>query len=136
MLAVGLAAGVTAGCGGQAAVEEREAIPAIEITDGVDKDAPKTLALTPDAVRRLGLETETISDPSLIPFSAVIYNKKGESWVYTETVDNTFIRVPVTIDHVDGPTATVSAGPPAGTSVAVLSAIELYGAESGVGGGH
>lgn len=110
--------------------------PAVMIADGKDDSAPKTLTLTPDAVRRLELVTAVVSNPASVPYSAVVYDKKGSPWVYTNPRDRTFIRVPVTIERVQGETATVSAGPPAGTRVVTRAVIKLYGAENGVGGGH
>ena len=109
--------------------------PAVTITDGEDESAPKALTLTPDAVRRLELLTVVVDNPASVPYSAVVYDKTGEPWVYTNPRDRTFIRVPVKIERVEGETATVSAGPPAGTRIVTRAVIKLYGAENGVGGG-
>jgi hypothetical protein len=131
----GLVGIVSAGC---TVVEqaEHEPYPAVTIADGADDAAPKTLTLTPDAVRRLDLTTVVLDDPKALPYAAVIYDKKGASWVYTNTQDRTFIRVPVNIDRVQDQTAVLTAGPPRGSRVVTRAAIKLYGAETGVGGGH
>lgn len=113
-----------------------EPVPAVEIVDGADDSAPKTLTLTADAVRRLELVTVVVTDPGAVPYSAVVYDKRGAPWVYTTPQDRTFIRVPVVIERVVGDTALLSDGPPAGTRVATTASIKLYGAETGVGGGH
>ena len=113
-----------------------EPIPAVEIKDGADESAPKTLTLTPDAVRRLEIQTVVVEDSSAIPFSAVIYDKTGAPWLYSSPQERTYIRVPVTIERVVGDTAELSAGPGVGTVVVTQAAIKLYGAETGVGGGH
>lgn len=113
-----------------------EPYPAVEIAEGADDSAPKTLTLTADAVRRLELQTVVVKDATAIPFSAVIYDKTGAPWVYSSPQARTFIRVPVMVEKVVGETATVSAGPDAGTVVVTRAAIKLYGAETGVGGGH
>jgi hypothetical protein len=42
----------------------------------------------------------------------------------------------VTIDHVAQGTAYLDAGPEAGTKVVTVGAAELWGVETGVGGGH
>lgn len=132
---LGLGVLATAGC---TAVEEtpHEPIPAVAIVDGSDDAAPKTLTLTADAVRRLELTTAVVSDPTAVPYAAVVYDKKGAAWVYTSPQDRTFIRVPVTIDRVQDQTAVLTAGPPGGTLVVTTAGIKLYGAENGVGGGH
>ncbi len=113
-----------------------EPIPAIEITDGADESAPKTLTLTPDAVRRLEVQTVVVEDPTAIPYSGVLYDKTGAPWVYSSPRERTYVRVPVKIDRVVGDTAQLSAGPDVGTVVVTQAAIKLYGAETGVGGGH
>ena len=121
-----------------AAVEPtvHEPIPAVEITDGADESAPKTLTLTADAVRRLELQTVVVEDATAIPYTGVLYDKTGAPWVYSSPQERTYIRVPVTIEKVVGDTAELSAGPGVGTVVVTRSAIKLYGAETGVGGGH
>lgn len=134
-LAVGALSALPAGC---ATVEakEHEPFPAVEIVDGAEDSAPKTLTLTADAVRRLELVTVAVADPGAVPYAAVVYDKKGAPWVYSSPRDRTFIRLPVTIERVEGDTARLSAGPPAGTLIVTRAAIKLYGAENGVGGGH
>jgi hypothetical protein len=113
-----------------------EPVPAVEIVDGADESAPKTLTLTSDAVRRLEVRTVAVEDPTAIPYSGVLYDKTGAPWVYASTGERTFVRVPVTVERVDGDTARLSAGPEVGTVVVTQAAIKLYGAETGVGGGH
>ena len=121
-----------------AAVEPavHEPIPAVEITDGTDESAPKTLTLTPDAVRRLEVQTVVVKDSTAIPYAGVLYDKTGAPWVYSSPEERTYVRVPVTIAKVVGETAELSAGPGVGTVVVTRAAIKLYGAETGVGGGH
>jgi hypothetical protein len=124
--------------GSCAAVEPtvHEPIPAVEITDGADESAPKTLMLTADAVRRLEILTVVVEDPTAIPYTGVLYDKTGAPWVYSSPRERTYVRVPVTIDRVVGDTAQLSAGPGVGTLVVTQAAIKLYGAETGVDGGH
>lgn len=69
----------------------------------------------------------------LIPYSAVIYGVKGETWAYTNTEPLVFVRAPVTIDYIKGQLAYLSEGPATGTTVVTFGAAELYGAETGVG---
>lgn len=113
-----------------------EPVPAVQIAAGPDASAPKTLTLTPDAVRRLEVQTAVVADAGEIPYSGVVYDKKGAPWVYASPRDRTYVRVPVTIEEVASDTARVSEGPGVGTVVVTRAAIKLYGAETGVGGGH
>ena len=131
-LAVALAG---AGCS-RAGEEIHTPVPAVSIADGATKDDPKTLTLTPQAVTRLDVTTVVVEDPARVPYSAVIYDKKGAPWVYTNPQEQTYIRVPVTVTRIEGDDALISSGPAGGTRVVARAAIKLYGAETGVGGGH
>ena len=131
----GFTAAITSAC---ATVEStvHEPQPAVYIADGEGESDPKSLTLTSESVRRLELLTVALVDRRLVPYSAVVYDTAGVPWVYTNPDDLTVIRVHVTIEHVEGDTATVSTGPPAGTRIVTRAGIKLYGAENGVGGGH
>ncbi len=72
----------------------------------------------------------------IIPYSAVIYGLNGEAWVYTNPEPLTFVRQPITIEYVDDDEAVLSEGPAAGTEVVTVGGAELFGVESGIGGGH
>jgi len=72
----------------------------------------------------------------VVPYSAVLYGLHGETWVYTNPEPLVYIRYPVTVDYIDGDQAVLLDGPPAGMAVVTVGSAELFGAESGVGGGH
>jgi hypothetical protein len=91
-----------------------------------------TLTLTPEAVERLGLETVEVEAGDggvTVPYAAIIYDHGGDTWVYTTTEPEVFVRAAVVVDRIDGETAHLSEGPEPGTSVVTLGAAELYGAE-------
>ena len=98
--------------------------------------AVKRVVLTPSAAERLGLETATVERRGarkIVPYSAVLYDEHGETWVYTSPARLTFVRAPITVAAIEGDAAFVSAGPPAGTRVATVGAAELFGTEFGAG---
>ena len=138
LIGVGVGVIVALSAGGCSATKAppHKAVSAISIAAGTASTSPKSLTLTADAIRRLELTTEVSTSATAIPWSAVIYDKKGAPWVYTSPRDSVFVRVPITIDRIEGEVATLSSGPPAGTKIVTRSAIKLYGAETGVGGGH
>jgi hypothetical protein len=135
VLTVLAAALVAAGCqqpAAEAAVDE--VIHIEELESGLDR-----LTLVPSAAGRLGIQTAAIEERGgalIAPYASIIYAADGTSWVYVATDGLVFERAEVTIDDIDGDTVLMSAGPPAGTQVVVVGAAELYGAETGVGGGH
>lgn len=64
-----------------------------------------------------------------VPYSSVIYWIDGGAWVYTRVAPLTFVRAPIVIDEVDGDTAVLTSGPPAGTKIVSVGGEELLGTE-------
>jgi hypothetical protein len=99
----------------------------------------KTLTLSDKAAERLGVETAEVAGAGsqlTIPYAAVVYDASGKTWTYVNDAPLVYKRAEIAIDEIDGDTARLTAGPPAGTAVVTTGAAELYGAEIGVGGGH
>jgi hypothetical protein len=69
----------------------------------------------------------------VIPYSALMYDADGGTWVYTNPEPLAFVRAPVTVDVIRGDRVFLTAGPREGTAVAVIGAAELFGTEFGVG---
>jgi len=66
---------------------------------------------------------------TVVPYSAVLYDTDGETWVYTNPEPLVFVRSRVRIDHIDGDRAALADGPPPGTMVVMVGGAELFGAE-------
>jgi hypothetical protein len=92
------------------------------------------LVLTEAAVGRVGIKTETVTAKG-IPLAAVVYDKDGATWTYTNPDPSTYVRAAVTLGAVDGDVAALRQGPAAGTAVVTVGAAELLGTEFGVGTG-
>ena len=71
------------------------------------------------------------ADALTVPWSAVVYDYFGGTWVYVKTADRTYSRERVLVRHVSGDTAVLDDGPPAAKQVVVAGAAELFGTESG-----
>ncbi|SCG66667.1 hypothetical protein GA0070613_4190 [Micromonospora inositola] len=112
----------------------------------------KKVTLTEQAARRVGIATVTVGamqpaapvgpSPShgtpatVVPYSAVLYDANGVTWVYTVPQPLTYVREKVAVATVGGARGTdafLSQAPPAGTSIVTTGVIELWGAELGVG---
>ena len=94
------------------------------------------VTLTEKAVERIDLKTvqvEMKSGKKVVPYSALIYDPHGLTWVYTSPKPRTFVRHQVKVDRIEGELVFLSDGPPAGTVVASVGVAELYGTEYGVG---
>lgn len=95
--------------------------------------------LSERAATRLGIETVAVraaaQNRQVIPYSAVVYDAEGVAWTYTSTKPLTYLRHRLNVDHVAGANAILVSGPPNGTRVVSVGAIELFGAEIDFGKG-
>jgi hypothetical protein len=98
------------------------------------------LSLTAKAAERLGIRTKPVlagkvdrTTRLVVPYSAVLYDAKGDPWVYTNSEPLAYVRERITVDYIQGDQAVLTDGPPKGTRVVAVSAAELYGTEFGLG---
>ena len=107
-----------------------------------DKEAPSRLEpiegselsrviLTEKAAERIGVETVPVSGRT-VPYSAVIYDTEGTTWIYTNPAPLTFVRVPVVISRIEGDQAFLAQGLETDAPIVTMGVIEIYGAETGV----
>jgi hypothetical protein len=104
-----------------------------------DGEGAKTLTLSERAAQRLGLQTAAVEDrgaQKVVPYGAVIYDADGATWAYVASEPLVFQRASIAIETISGDEALLTDGPATGTPVVTVGAAELYGAETGVGGGH
>jgi hypothetical protein len=97
------------------------------------------LTLSAKAAERLGIATGAVSAAGAgtsIPYSALVYDKTGKTWVYTNPEGRDFVRQAIEVDRIEGDLAFLSSGPPVGTAVVTVGTAELWGVDTGVGGGH
>ena len=66
----------------------------------------------------------------LVPYGAIIYDAKGQSWVYTNPEPLVYVREKVEVEDVEGDQAALSSGPAVGTPVVTVGPMLLYGAET------
>ena len=114
------------------------------LVEAVNGSKLSRLTLSGRAVARLGITTKPVTTATRpgtkvtlsVPYSAIIYDKHGDTWVYTSLKQLVFIRQNVTVETIERDLALLSKGPKVGTNVATVGVSELYGSELGVGGGH
>ncbi len=111
--------------------------PASSHVEPISGSKLSRVVLTQKASERLGVKTAKVTADSagmlVAPYAAVLYDIKGQAWVYTQTEPLAFARHAIVIQSIKGESAFLTEGPPVGTAVVVIGASELYGAESGVG---
>ena len=71
------------------------------------------------------------ADGLTVPWSAVVFDVHGNTWVYAEAGPRTYARKRVAVRYTAGLDAVLAGGPPAGTKVVVAGVQELFGAETG-----
>jgi hypothetical protein len=115
--------------------EEPATVEQVEGSEDVSR-----LTLTPKAVERLGIQTAPVREETVagkrrkvVPYGAVLYLADGKTSVYVTSAANVYVREPITVDHIEGDRAILSAGPAAGTMLVTVGTAELYGTETGVG---
>jgi hypothetical protein len=99
----------------------------------------KRVVLTEKAAERIDIQTAPVRDADVngtvrlvVPYAAVIYGLKGETWAYANPEPLVFVRETINVDFIEGDLAVLLEGPPAGTAVVTVGGAELYGAETGV----
>jgi hypothetical protein len=94
------------------------------------------ITLTDRAIQRLDLKTDQVTEQEgkkVVPFSSMIYDPQGQTWVYISPQPRTFVRHKIDVDYIKNNLAVLNDGPPVGTVVASVAVAELYGAEFKVG---
>ena len=112
------------------------------VVEKINGTGTARVTLSEQAIQRIDLKTGEVreemisrskSKQKVVPYSALIYDVKGSTWVYTSPQPRTFVRQKVEVDYIEGDVAVLKDGPPAGTVVASVGVAELFGAEYKVG---
>ena len=94
------------------------------------------IRLMDKTVERIGIQTAAVratADGTVVPYSALIYDTKGGTFVYTNPDPLVYVRHGVRVADVEGDQLMLAAGPPAGTTVVTVGASQLLGIELGIG---
>ncbi len=105
-----------------------------------DQKGIMRITLTERAAERIGIETVQIREEAMtrldgpvmrkvIPYGAIMYDKKGDTWTFTNPQPLVYVRHPITVESIDGDQVVLAEGPPTGTAVVMVGAAELMGAE-------
>jgi hypothetical protein len=131
------------GCGGHRVTESAAGDDYAARLMPAANSSVQRVVLSAQAVHRLGITTAPVQAQTVtgraagtdaVPLSAVLYDKNGATWVYTNPAANTYLRVPVAIAEINGDQVSLRQGPPVGTPVVTVGSAELIGIEVGVGG--
>lgn len=67
----------------------------------------------------------------VVPWSAIMHDIHGGTWLYEQTAERTYVRRRVQVQFVSGASAVLKEGPQAGTKVVTAGVVELFGTEFG-----
>ena len=126
-------------------VEEEVALSEPSHVEAVEGSEFSHITLEERAAERIDLQTlpivekRMISGPSkgkqrqVIPYGALIYDAEGGAFAYTNPEPLEFVRARLEIDYIESGKVFLKSGPATGTEVVTVGAMELWGAETGVG---
>lgn len=128
-----------AGCqGGEEEAAAADEPAKVEPVEGSEELS--LITLTAEAAKRIDLQTAVVrtegegaGERTIVPYSAIVYETDGETWVYTSPKDLSFVREQIVVEEIEGDRAVLSEGPSAGTEVVTVGVAELFGAEHGIG---
>ena len=123
-----LAVFLLSACGAQPVAGDKVAPSKLEPIEGTELSR---VILTEKAAERIGVKTVPAT-ANVVPYSAVIYDTEGNTWVYTNPSPLTFVRAPIVIDRIDGDEAFLSQELETDDPIVTIGVIEIYGAETGV----
>lgn len=145
--AVLVAAGLAlSGCMNNSPATSSKRAESAKVSSVAGTDA-KQVTLTREAADRLVIQTVPVQQTSVpprvpggpnqtrtvVPYSALLYDNRGDTWVFTTSKALVYLRQRIVVDYVTGELAVLSDGPPVGTAVVTKGAAELYGAELNAG---
>jgi hypothetical protein len=99
----------------------------------------KQVTLTPEAAKRTGVRMASVrrsGGQRVVPYSALIYDSDGRTYVYVTPKPLSFMRAAVAVDRIEGASALLRDGPPVGSRVVTTGASEVFGTELEVAGSH
>jgi hypothetical protein len=97
------------------------------------------VTFTREGAERTGLRTATVRRSGrhlVVPYTALLYDGRGRSFVYASPKPLTFVRATVAVDRIDGDRVLLTRGPSPGSHIVTVGATEVYGTELGIAGGH
>ena len=87
--------------------------------------------LTPGQRLGVAISLAGAKESTTLPWSAVVFDVHGGTWIYTQTAPRTYARKRVVVRYTSGADAVLASGPAVGTMVVATGAQELFGAETG-----
>jgi hypothetical protein len=107
--------------------------------EDVEGSEVKQVTLTEEGAARAGVQTAPVrrsGERRVLPYSALLYDGEGGTFVYTAPKPLSFLRADVVVDRIDGGRVLLTDGPAVGSRVVTTGAAEVYGSELEIAGSH
>ncbi len=124
--------------GGKSIGKPSGVVPAV--VEDIPGSELRRVTLTERAIQRIDLQTDSVREEvvrgsarKVVPYSSLLYDPQGRTWVYTSPGPRIFVRKQIDVDFIEGDRVALRSGPPLGTTVASVGVAELYGAEFKIG---
>jgi hypothetical protein len=139
---VGLMAAVPQIVGCQEASVAKAEVELPATVEHIEGSEISRVTLSDSAMKRLDVQTGKVTEEKsprsnatqkAVPYSSLIYDPQGMTWIYTSPGPRVFVRAPIEVDFIQGDLAYLTSGPEPGTDVATVGVAELYGTEFTVG---
>jgi hypothetical protein len=118
-----------AACGPKTTITTEKINPST--LEDIEGSELKRVILTEKAAERIGVQTVPVSG-MVVPYSALIYDIEGNTWIYTSPSPLTFVRESVVIARIEGDQAFLSYALESDAPIVTVGVAEIYGAETGV----
>jgi hypothetical protein len=99
----------------------------------VDQQDPKAALRVGQRVQVRVPQPGSGTPQRVVPYSAVIYDARGGTWVYGNPKPLVYVRHRIDVEYVQDDVAVLKDGPGIGTEVVVAGAVELHGIEQKFG---
>ena len=124
--------------GGKSIGKPSGVVPAV--VEDIPGSELRRVTLTERAIQRIDLQTDSVREEVLrgsarkvVPYSSLLYDPQGRTWVYASPGPRIFVRKQIDVDFIEGDLVALRHGPPLGTPIASVGVAELYGAEFKIG---
>jgi multidrug efflux pump subunit AcrA (membrane-fusion protein) len=105
--------------------------PAAATTDVTYALTGSVRALRPGERVMVAIPLASSEEALVVPWSAVVYDVEGGTWVYRVVKPHVYARARVAVRHVVEALAVLARGPAPGTPVVIAGVAELFGTEFG-----
>jgi hypothetical protein len=135
MIAVTAAVLALTGCD-TGRLSAKPAAPAAPAAAKLEPGGVKRITLKDIETKRLGIEFAEVSKTGerlTMHYNALLYDPMGREWAFASPEANTYVRMPLKVEAIEGDKVYLKEGPPPGTKLVTAGAAELYGIEFGIG---